>query len=186
MLEQLKVLYLQLEIKNPENNISDLIYDFFTPKIGFGNYNCPKCGCKGKKLRQQLCLNLPNYLLLELEDKNKINFRDKIDVPLYNGKNYSYQFFASIYKRKIDFSKKNLNLIVEDNPKLNILLRKIPSNKENKDKSYDLFNFISQIRKKNDNIKFNPNIKYNSDINLGIFPANEWEPNSKLKFENFK
>ena len=74
-------------------------------KIGFGNYNCAKCGCKGKKLRQQLCLNLPNYLLLELEDKNKINFSDKIDVPLYNGKNYSYQFFASIYKRKIDSQK---------------------------------------------------------------------------------
>ena len=103
--------FLQLEIKNPENNISDLIYDFFTPKIGFGNYNCPKCGCKGKKLRQQLCLNLPNYLLLELEDKNKINFSDKIDVPLYNGKNYSYQFFASIYKRKIDAQKSFCEII---------------------------------------------------------------------------
>lgn len=99
---------------------------------------------------------------------------------------FSSEIYQAKYKRKVDFSKKNLNLIVEDNPKLNILLRKIPSNKENKDKSYDLFNFISQLRKKNDNIKFNPNIKYNSDINLGIFPANEWEPNSKLKFENFK
>ena len=50
-------------------------------------------------MHQKLCLNLPNYLILELEDKNKINFSDKIDVPLYNNKNYSYQFFASIYKR---------------------------------------------------------------------------------------
>ena len=91
--------FLQLEVKHSEAKISDLIHDFFTPKIVFGNSNCSKCGCQGKKLHQKLCLNLPNYLILELEDKNKINFSDKIDVPLYNNKNYSYQFFASIYKR---------------------------------------------------------------------------------------
>ena len=44
---------------------------------------------------------MPNYLFLELEDKNKINFSDRIFVPLYNGQKYCYQYYASIYKIKI-------------------------------------------------------------------------------------
>ena len=89
--------FLQLDVPNDENNLSDIINDFFTPKIGHGNYSC-NCGCHGKKLKQHFCLNLPNYLLLEFEDKNKINFHDQILVPLYNGQNFIYQYFASIYK----------------------------------------------------------------------------------------
>ena len=46
------------------------------------------------------CLNLPNYLFLELEDKNKVNFAKKIGVPLYNGQNYYYEYISSIYKFK--------------------------------------------------------------------------------------
>ena len=88
---------MQLDVPNDENNLSDIINDFFTPKIGHGNYSC-NCGCHGKKLKQHFCLNLPNYLLLEFEDKNKINFHDQILVPLYNGQNFIYQYFASIYK----------------------------------------------------------------------------------------
>ena len=89
--------FLQLDVPNDENNLSDIINDFFTPKIGHGNYSC-NCGCHGKKLKQHFCLNLPNYLLLEFEDKNQINFHDQILVPLYNGQNFIYQYFASIYK----------------------------------------------------------------------------------------
>ena len=90
--------FLQLDVPNYESNLSDIINDYFTPKIGNGNYNCQNCGSKGKKLKQNFCLNLPNYLLLEFEDKNKINFNEEIMVPLYNGQNFYYQYFASIYK----------------------------------------------------------------------------------------
>ena len=93
---------LQLDVPNPVNNITDLINMFFTPEAGTGNYNCTKCGCQGKKLRHKYCLNLPNYLFLELEDKNNINFTDKIAVPLFNGKLYYYQFYACIYKYKMN------------------------------------------------------------------------------------
>ena len=48
------------------------------------------------------CLNLPNYLFFELEDKNKIFFSDQISIPLYNGQYYNYQFYACIFKRKIN------------------------------------------------------------------------------------
>ena len=95
--------FLQLDVPNSESNLQEIINDYFTPKIGFGNhYDCKNCGLKGKKFRHLFCLNLPNYLFLELEDKNKINFNDRIFVPLYNGQKYCYQYYASIYKIKIN------------------------------------------------------------------------------------
>jgi hypothetical protein len=99
--------FLPLNVPNPENNLSDLVTNFFSPIPGLGNDDCKKIGCPGKKkrLRQKYCLNLPNYLFLEFEDKNKIFFNEKISVPLFNGQIYYYQFYACIYKRKInDFS----------------------------------------------------------------------------------
>ena len=98
--------FLQLDIPNPVNNLTDLIKEFFTPNNFFGNYYCKKCGCKGQISRQKYCLNLPNYLFLEFEDKNKINFSDKITVPLYNGQNYYYEYFACIYKGRLNNSEK--------------------------------------------------------------------------------
>ena len=94
--------FLSLDVPNQENNISDLINEFFTPVEGPGNYNCSKCGCQGENFLYKYCLNLPNYLFLELEDKNKINFSNKISVPLYDGQYYLYQFYACIFKRKIN------------------------------------------------------------------------------------
>jgi hypothetical protein len=94
--------FFQLNVPNQINNIKELIDDDFTPKPGTGNYNCKKCGCQRNKLVHKYCLNLPNYLFLELEDKNKIFFSDQISVPLYNGQYYNYQFYACIFKRKIN------------------------------------------------------------------------------------
>ena len=91
--------FLQLDVPDKTNNIQDLVNNFFMPKPGVGNYDCKNCGCKGKKLRKKYCLNLPNYLFLEFEDRNQIIFGDKIAVPLYNGQNYFYQYHAGIYKR---------------------------------------------------------------------------------------
>ena len=99
--------FLPLNVPNQKNNLSDLVTNFFSPIPGLGNDDCQTNGCPGKKnrLRQKYCLNLPNYLIFEFEDKNKIFFNDKISVPLFNGKIYYYQFYSCIYKRKIkDFS----------------------------------------------------------------------------------
>ena len=98
--------FLQLDVPNPVNNLTDLIRDFFNPINGFGNYYCKKCGCKGQISKQKYCLNLPKYLFLEFEDKNKINFSDKITVPLYNGQNYYYEYFACIYEDRLNNSEK--------------------------------------------------------------------------------
>ena len=95
---------------------------------------------------------------------------------------FSSEIYQIKFKRKVKFNNKSLNLIVQENPKLNSLLRKIPSNRENRDKSFDLKNYIKKLRDKSDNMKYIRNIKYKSAINLGIYPVNEWEPISRLKY----
>ena len=92
--------FLQLDVKNPQNNISDLINNYFSPKIGTGNYLCNNCGLRGKKLRTIHCLNLPNYLILEFEDKNTVDFTNDIKLSLFNGTICTYQYLSGIYKFK--------------------------------------------------------------------------------------
>ena len=41
-----------------------------------------------------------------------------------------------------------------------------------------------KLRNKNEHTNYIRNFKYNSTNNLGIYPVNEWEPISRLKFQN--
>ena len=121
-------------------------------------------------------------------DKNE---NSKVDDNIRNNliDKFSSEIYQNKYKRKFKYDNKNLNLIVQENTKLNKMLKKIPSNKDNKDKSLDLIKYILQIRKKDDKIISNNNkyYSYNGCINnLEIFPTNEWEPIAKLKHEIFK
>lgn len=137
------------------------------------------------------------------ESKNNANFRTRSFRPTFNNndncvideneknfliRKYSSEIYKEKYNRKINFNNKSLDLIVQDNPKLNSLLRKIPSSKKNKDKAFDLINYILKIKRKNDKINCISNFKYdsNNNINLDIYPVNEWEPISRLKYENLK
>ena len=110
--------------------------------------------------------------------KGEENMADNLLINKFNSEMYQMKF-----KRTVNLNNKSLNLIVQDNPKLNSLLRKIPSSRDNKNKSLDLMNYILQIRNKNDNVKYVTNVEYKSDINLGIFPPNEWEPITTLKYQ---
>ena len=92
--------FLQLDVTNSQNSISQIINNYFCSKIGVGNYVCNNCGFKGKKIRKAYCLNLPNYLVLEFEDKNALNFNDNVELMLYNGKIFNYEYLAAIYKYK--------------------------------------------------------------------------------------
>ena len=90
--------FLQLTVPHQQNNITQLINNYFSSYSETGaKYNCI-CGSKGKNKKKKFCLNLPNYLVLELEDNNSIIFDDTISVPLYNQETFSYQYFAGIYK----------------------------------------------------------------------------------------
>ena len=131
----------------------------------------------------------PNNNVKNLRDRNfeifykNINNSKDDEIAKNNLMNdFSSEIYQIKFKRKVKFNNKSLNLIVQENPKLNSLLRKIPSNRENRDKSFDLKNYIKKLRDKSDNIKYIRNIKYKSAINLGIYPVNEWEPISRLKF----
>ena len=95
--------FLPLTVPNSNNNISDLVFNFFTATPGIGEQECENCFNPGKaRLRQKYLLNLPQYLFLELEDKNKVSFNEIISIPLFNGKIYYYQFYSCIYKRRIN------------------------------------------------------------------------------------
>ena len=131
----------------------------------------------------------PNNNVKNLRDRNfEIFYKNiknsKDDEILKNNlmNDFSSEIYQIKFKRKVKFNNKSLNLIVQENPKLNSLLKKIPSNRENRDKSFDLKNYIIKLKDKNENIKYIRNIKYKSAINFGIYPVNEWEPISRLKF----
>ena len=95
--------FLPLTVPDSNNNISDLVFNFFTATPGIGEQECENCFNPGKaRLRQKYLLNLPQYLFLELEDKNKVSFNEIISIPLFNGKIYYYQFYSCIYKRRIN------------------------------------------------------------------------------------
>ena len=94
--------FLQLDVPNLQNNIADLIKNYFSTKRKNGNYSCQNCKSQGQALRNLYCLNLPNYLILELEDKDSVNFNSDIILSLFNGVTCSYKFQAGIYKLKMN------------------------------------------------------------------------------------
>jgi hypothetical protein len=92
--------FLQLDVKNPQNNILDLINNYFA--IQNGLKNCKNCGMEVQKMKKLYLLNAPNYLILELEDKNFINFNGNIMLSLFNGTLCQYEYVSAIYKLKIN------------------------------------------------------------------------------------
>ena len=92
--------FLQLDIINSKNNITNLIKYHFEAKLVKDNSYCTNCKQIVTKSRKLYCLNSPNYLILELEDKNLVNFDDNINIELIDGNKYTYQFVSGIYKFK--------------------------------------------------------------------------------------
>ena len=92
--------FLQLDVKNPQNNILDLINNYFA--IQNGLKNCNKCGIQVQKMKKLYVLNAPQYLILEFEDKNFVNFNSNIMLPLFNGMMCQYEYVSAIYKLKIN------------------------------------------------------------------------------------
>ena len=92
--------FLQLDVKNPQNNIMDLINNFFA--IQNGMKYCKYCGLQVQKMKKLYVLNSPEYLILEFEDKNLVNFSSNIFLPLFNGMICQYEYVSAIYKLKIN------------------------------------------------------------------------------------
>ena len=92
--------FLQLDVKNPQNNILDLINNYFA--IQNGLKYCNKCGLQVQKMKKLYVLNAPEYLILEFEDNNCVNFNSDIILPLFNGMMCQYEYVSAIYKLKIN------------------------------------------------------------------------------------
>ena len=116
---------LQLTIEQKDEKIDDLINKLFAENFPESALICNKCNSLGIISKQFFCLNLPEYLLLEFEDKNKIKFKTEISIPLYNEEVIKYKFIGAIYKKKIEsyskyfaVIKKNDNIILYDDDKI--------------------------------------------------------------------
>ena len=92
---------LQIELINDKNTISELVEEYFALKYEEEKYECKNCESIELITKQFYCLNAPKYLILELEDKNKIIFSDEILIPLYKGESISYRFVGGIYLKKV-------------------------------------------------------------------------------------
>ena len=99
----LKPLILQLlglNVQNEQEKIQDLINRKINESYLYKN-KCLKCGSINVKfIKKNYFLNLPNYLVLELEDKNKIFFDELVNIPLFNKKEIKYEFVSCIFKNK--------------------------------------------------------------------------------------
>ena len=107
--------FLKLDVVKEQNFIWELINNYFFPKTVFENYKCLYCGFKGEKSETTYCLNSPNYLILELEEKNSVNFNDNIILPLFNGHMNSYQYISGIYELKNNDTSEFIAVIKREN-----------------------------------------------------------------------
>ena len=102
----------------------------------------------------------------------KNNFNNAFDNAINNN------FISESSRTKLN----RLNNITKVNKKLTNLLRKIPSSRTFRNKTYDLINYL-------DKLKENNNKKISNGINInniqGIYPVNECEAFEKIKNNNF-
>ena len=114
--------FLQLKIVKEVDTIENLISNYFVENYPPTAYQCNDCDSSQIMSRQLFCLNSPDYLLLELDDKNKVIFKTKIFLPMFNGENICYEFIGAIYKTNYEthseyfaVTKKGNNILVYNN-----------------------------------------------------------------------
>ena len=87
--------------------------------------------------------------------KNTLNNQGK-DTSLIGI--FSPKIYIQKYKDEFkDYNNNYLNSITQENSKLANLLKRIPSNRKNKERSYDLMDYITKLSKKNIKNDFLPN-----------------------------
>ena len=132
-----------------------------------------------------------NYQKDKHEKRNEKNmFRSKTNISTDNYKTikntlnipvadtsligiFSPKIYIQKYKNEFkDYNNNYLNSITQENSKLTNLLKRIPSNRKNKDRNYDLVDYITKLSKNNIKNEFLPN--KNSFTNFEpIYPINK-------------
>ena len=110
-LKPLKLQILGLKVQNEQEKIQDLINRITNESYLYKN-KCIKCGNVNIMfIKKNYFLNLPNYLVLELEDKNKIYFDEVIKILLFNKEEIKYEFISCICKNKSNDVSKYISII---------------------------------------------------------------------------
>lgn len=190
---------------NDNNDLNSLTHHFFdrtmrVPKRIVKYFNSPKNNMnsnstiKSNNNNSNNCAQKKiNYNYNNNNKNNKKNgFRKKTNLPQKKVKlvknnldnfivnnNLNDNFSSDLCRAKFN----KLDNITQENAKLNTLLKKIPSNRAFRNKSYDLMEYIIKLKQYNNKKNLINSININNNID-SVYPANECEAFKKMK-KNF-
>ena len=96
-------------LNNQQNSIKNLIGNFLNKKLINEFINCNFCGYKGKACEEKAFFNSPDYLVLDLDEGEKVIFDEEINISQYIKTNLGpkrYSLYAVINKEK-DFNNRS-------------------------------------------------------------------------------
>ena len=140
------------------------------------NNNNTKNKVSNKKNVFRKQTNLPQNNKVKLV-KHNLNNNNNI---LNNNTNLNEHFNSDICRGKY----KQLDYITHENVKLTNLLKKIPSSRGFRNKSYDLMEYIIKLKEYNSKMNLINSINFNNNID-SVYPANECEAFKKIKKDFF-
>ena len=109
--------FLPLYFEN-EVSIKGLIERYFGNNNTENNFICPHCNYCGRQIEIKKFFSSPKYLVLDLEEKNQINFDQNIDVSQYLCTNVGptkYELYAVINAEKIENNQIQYITIIKEN-----------------------------------------------------------------------
>ena len=187
--------------KNNNNNINDLTYHYFDktmkmPKrikkyINSSNSNIISNNSQSNNNNKVVNIktkdNTKNNNFRKQSNISSNTIKNDFNIASYNNtlkSDLNNNLFRTLNKKEIKYNnnKIDLDLITQDNMKLERLLRKIPSSRKFRDKSFDLMDYISKLRQyKNKYLLNYTNININIE---GIYPPNDCDAFKKNKVQN--
>ena len=109
--------FLPLYFEN-EINIMNLINRYFEEKFTQNNFICYNCNYCGKQIESKAFFSSPKYLMIDLEEKNKINYERMIDISQYLITNVGpkkYKLYAVINIEIINNSEVQYIAVINEN-----------------------------------------------------------------------
>ena len=127
--------FLQLENKN-DNNITNLISNYFVKKTSNKSIVCNNCGNHGLCIEEKGFFNTPDYLVIDFVDEGQVEFEQNIDLNLFiktNSNPKKYELYAIINKVKDNNNESQYICSIKENGEWMLYSG---DNKENKGRNY--------------------------------------------------
>ena len=176
---------------NDNNEVNNFSYHFFDKNIKMPKKIKKYTNCANyTNTEMSKTINEKNLKEKYEKKKDKNIFRNKTNISTDNYKTikntlnnpvtetsligiFSPKIYIQKYKNEFkDYNNNYLNSITQENLKLTNLLKRIPSNRKNKERSYDLMDYITKLSKNNIKNDFLPNKKSFNDFEP-IYPINK-------------